>query len=900
LQIPAAAGSNGWVGPEGSALLNTKLFAPPIRTGWVRRERLNRLFVDAEGVPLTLVSAGAGFGKTSLVAEWVDQSGTPSAWLSLDETDNDPARFWAYVCAALARTLPEVLGALRDPSFVRQDPQTLIGSLINLLSNHSERLQLVLDDLHVVEDERIHESLVFLLRNCPPQLALIVTTRTDPPWPLSRFRANAVICEIRSADLRFTPEETAELLRLAIGRSLGEQECVALQRRTEGWVVGLHMAALSLKGSQDVRRFIREFSGSNRFVLDYLAEEVLSQQDPEITDFMLRTCILRSFTAALCDAVLQREGSTEIIGVLESRNLFLVPLDANRQWYRYHHLLQEYLRARSRSAWIDLEELHRRASVWFEDNDYLEEAIDHALDAGDHVRAATLLELAVETRFTVQRQVRTLDWLQRLPADLVSARPKLSSVKIWAAFVIGRLEEAQSELDRAQAALGGAELTSLEREEAKTQYTIYSAWIAYKSGRVEQCITQASEALERLGETPTPKRGLALLALARGQLYAGQLQAARATCEQVLRSSEPPPDPINVQVALSMSALASSLYGNLHEVSADFVRAMTALGDDRGPPHLAAGLSRLCMGEALRESDELERAEALLREGVAQVQRQLGLPEHVCKGQLSLARVRLARGDEAEARRLQAQAELLLRQVADRGPEFVRLLWPALNYRARLWLELGEFTVLRDWLSGSAKVLASEQCGGWEPLRARLHLLEGDAQAALRRLQDASTGSGTKREEIERRWLEIVARHQLGEQAQAAAVHELAGAASAAGLRRLFFEPPRVERLLEAMLSGEAGNTTPPTSYRLSDVEAADTSRTEIGDASNHGPLEELNDRERAILRLMSAGLSNAEIARELYLSVHTVKWHARNLYAKLGVNSRSRAVAKGREQSLV
>ncbi len=899
---------------DGSGLLTTKLFAPPIRSGWVRRERLARLLVDANAVPLILVSAGAGFGKTSLVTEWLAASGVRGAWVSLDEGDNDPARFWTYVCAALGRALPDLLGTLQEPEVARRDPQSLVATIVNGLAHYDGRVVLVLDDLHVIDSERVHDSLVFLLRNCPQQLGLVVTTRTDPPWPLSRLRANGRVCEIRSADLRFTLEEAAQLLRVAADERLDDEACGALQRRTEGWVVGLHMAALSLRGSPDVGRFIEGFSGSHRFVLDYLAEEVLALQDAETRDFMLRTSILRAFTGTLCDAVLVRQRSAETIEQLEARNLFLVPLDANREWYRYHHLFQQYLRSRLSSEGVDPRELHSRASAWFEEQGLREEAIDHAIDAEEHPRAIALLERAVETRFTVQRQVRTLGWLKRLPQNLVSARPKLSSVNIWAAFVIGHWEEAELRLQQAQAALPTADLSPAEREDAETQYLIYSAWIAYKSGKEELCIEQATAALARLGPAPSPRHALTLLALARGQLYAGNLQDARRSCERILTLEIPELDPINIQVALSMAALASLLHGELRQVIADYERAMSALGNDQGPPNLAAGLIRLCMGEALREQGNLERAESLLREGVEQVQRQLGLPEHVCKGLLALARVRLQRGARDDAERLLAQADEIARSVAKRGSDYARLLAPAYAYRARLWLELGNVSALTQWLAEPGVAQTASTWAGWELLPVRVALLQNDIDRAQALLH--ATAPESPRAQVEHAWLRIVAQYQRGEvDAALDAAYKLAPRAAAWGYHAVFTEPPRIQALLDAVVGQRSPDPAPvlgggdSSNERKSNAHAdtsspidahlAPMSPPDAADSSSE-LTEELNERELAILRLMSAGLSNAEMASELYLSVHTVKWHARNLYAKLGVNSRSRALARGRQFKLV
>ncbi len=775
-----------------SVLIRTKWFPPPLRAGWVGRARLSTALSEGTQLPVTLISAGAGFGKTSLVAEWVHARRMPVAWVSLDAADSDPMRFWGHVCGALGGAVASnVERFARIGQACGDDLEALVTAIVNVLAARSQPVALVLDDLHVVESRRIHESLEVLLAHCPPALRLIVTTRQDPPWPLSRLRARGQLAEIRSRDLRFSRDEAMQLLRGVVGQRLADRDCERLRERTEGWVVGLHLAALSLKSTENVDRFVEAFSGSHRFVLDYLAHEVLAQQDDETQRFLLQSAVLGSLCAELCDAVLQIDDSSRILRTLDAKNLFLIPLDDTQSWYRYHHLLRDYLRSRLAAEAVDSRPLHRRASVWLERAGHSEEAIDHALDAGDHQRAASLIERSVEARFTVQRQVRTLEWLERLPLEVVSARPQLSSVQIWAAFVIGKLGEASERLERAVAALDTAHLTDVERRSAGQRYRVYAAWLAYKLGEEERCIQLASEVVEELGEEPSRLRGLALLALARGQLYAERFAEARASCDRVLSLAADGTDPINVQVALSMAALAEVLQGNWLQVTRDYDRAMAALGGDRGPAHLAAGLIRLCMGEALRALGQLERAERLLREGLQQCQRQLGLPEHVCKGKLALARVRLARADRAEAEALLRQADRVAEEVRRKGPCCERLLMPALRYR-------------RDLL------------------------------------------------------------------------RELAVAASAAA------EPGPV-----------AAGGEPPAPLSAAPPEPA--AQGSVGPAG-----EPLSDRERGLLRLMSGGLSNSEIAAELYLSVHTVKWHARRLYDKLGVKTRGQAVAAARQRRLI
>src|SRR6266700_5114176 len=405
-----------------TSILATKLYLPRLRPNVVSRPRLLERLNEGLHRKLTLISAPAGFGKTTLVSEWIEGIGRPTAWLSLDEGENDPTRFLAYLVAALqtiAATIGKgVLGVLQSPQ--PPPPEAILTALLNEITTLPDNFVLVLDDYHVIDAKPVDIALTYLVEHLPPQMHLVIATREDPQLPLARLRAQGQLIELRAADLRFTPSEAAEFLNQVMGLNLSAQDIAALEDRTEGWIVGLQLAALSMQGHQDVPGFIRAFAGDHRYIVDYLVAEVLQRQPESVRSFLLQTSILDRLHGPLCDAVTGQEEGNARLEALERGNFFVVPLDDQRHWYRYHHLFAEVLSAHLMAEQPDqISTLHRRASEWYEQHGSAADAIRHALAAFDFERAAHLIEPAVPAMRRIRQEATVLGWLKVLPDELV-------------------------------------------------------------------------------------------------------------------------------------------------------------------------------------------------------------------------------------------------------------------------------------------------------------------------------------------------------------------------------------------------------------------------------------------------------------------------------------------------
>jgi LuxR family maltose regulon positive regulatory protein len=885
------------VGP----LLESK-YRVPGRAGTIARPRLTAILGDVLRTALAVVSAPAGFGKSTLLADWLAErpgDALAVAWVSLDERDNDPVRFWSYALTAMQDADEGVgdtaLGLLAPP------PSSIEAALVAVLNDigaMSRDLVLVLDDLHLVTAPDVHDGIAFLLEHRPPQLHLVLATRVDPPLPLSRWRARGELVEVRAGDLRFTEQESAAYLNGPMGLALSEHDVATLDGRAEGWIAALQLAALSMRGRDDVAGFIAGFAGDDRYVVDYLVEEVLDRQPDDVRDFLLETSILERLTGPLCDAVTGRGGGRATLVSLERANLFLVPLDDRRQWYRYHHLFADVLRAHlgdERAATVP--DLHRRASLWFSDHDDIPSAVDHALAGGHLDRAADLMERAMPTMRRERREAELRRWVGSLPEEVVRVRPVLGM-----AFV-GALAQA-------------SQFETVEQRLVDVEHSVRPDGAVWP---VQPPPGLVVVDLEGYWSVPA---GLevyrAALALRRADLDAAAAHARRAL------SLVPVSDDLTRAAAGALGGLASWTRGDLIAAETAYIEAVAglhrtgsvadvlgcciALGDIRrtlGRPRDAERLYRwaldlpgstatvrgsadmhVALAGVLIERDDLDGAAEQLTAG-ARLGEHRGLPQNPYRSRVAEARLLEVRGDTGAALALLDEAER--RYDGDYSPEVA----PVPAVRARLRLRRGELREAEAWarergLSPDDELTYLRE---YEHLTlARLLLARRDLAAAslLERLR-AAAEDGARLGSV----LEILVLQALAAQAggdvpsaldavrRALALAEPAGAvrvvtdegAPIAALLRTLTKQDPAHGFARRLLAAGTGNASTPTAL-----------------------VDPLSVRELDVLRLLGSDLDGPDIARELSVSLNTVRTHTKSIYTKLGVNTRRTAVRRAHE----
>jgi len=868
---------------------------------------------------LTLVSAPAGFGKTTLVREWVSKCNRAAAWLSLDYEDNDPVRFLTYLVAAL-RTAAEGIGerALALLQLPERPPiDSVLAILLNEIAVMPNHLVLVLDDYHVIDNPSIDGALTFILDHMPSQMQLVIATREDPQLPIARLRGRGQLTELRAADLRLTPDEASVFLNRVMGLNLSTDDIVALETRTEGWITGLQLAALSLQGRSDTTSFIEDFTGSHRFVLDYLVEEVLRRQPQHVRHFLLQTAILDRLNGSLCDAVTGRDDGRATLDALERGNLFLIPLDDRRYWYRYHHLFADVLRARLMEEGPHLiPVLHQRASTWCEQNSMPSDAVCHALAAKDFERAASLIELAGPMLEENPSSVTWLGWIRALPNGLITARPVLSAWYASALLGIGEMEAAEARLRDAERWLesaGGANIQPgypasrpVVADEERclslpATIAIARAYCALARGDVPGTVRYAQQALELLPEGDQLKRGQATALLGITHWANGDLEAANrvfAGFVMRLRTAGRIPDAIS---AAGVLAEIRTALGRLREAVSTLQQLLQSAVDQGEPlPQITADLYR-GLGELDLERGELgAAAQHLLRS--SELGQGTVLPVWQYRWHIAQARLSVAQGTLDSA--------LNWLQAAERS--FVRFPSPDVNpipaMRARIWVMQGRLTEAMDWVRDQALSVDDEV----SYLRESDHMtlariliachrvdpgvvsLDGTLQLLARLLAAAEDGKRT------RSVIEILVLLALTREAQhniSAALVPLERALSLAeseGYVQIFVdEGLPMERLLQ-----EAAQRRVRLNY-VRRLQIA-LGQRERGSPSNQLLTEALSERELEVLRLLRTDISGPEIARTLVVSLSTVRTHTQSIYGKLGVNNRRAAIRRAEELDLL
>lgn len=914
------------VPPDG--LLATKLHVPASQPGYVTRPRLAGQLDEGLSRPLILVCAPAGFGKTALLADWSHRHNS-IAWVALDSGDNDPVRFWRHVIAALDRIQPgmaERIGPMLGPP-APSSFDGVVGALINelVLQAAEDEVLLVLDDYHQIESRAVHSSLTFLLEHVPPHVHLVMSARSDPPLPLARLRAAGQLVELRASELRFTGHEAATMLRELLGPDipLTEASVAVLDARTEGWAAGLQLAALSLRGHPDVDRFIAGFSGSHRYVLDYLAEEVLERQPPRLRSFLLETSVLERLSGELCDAVVGRTDGQAMLEAIERANLFLVPLDDVRGWWRYHHLFADLLRFRlSQERPERVEELHRNAAGWHRDHGLADDAVRHALAAGDAPWAARLVEHYADGCIQGGREATLRRWLAALPADLVAARPRLLLARSLVALIEGDLSVLEETLDAAESAL-----ESDSGEPFESSVGTHASWMANVPamiargrgalaefrGDADRALAFGRQAVTLVGAGEHMLEALSRAVLGRAERLAGRLEDAERTFTLLIERSQATAQPALVAWACHLLAQVQQARGNLDGAGQTYRRAHELTLNSARTAPLPGAIAHLGLAEVAYQRGDLGTALDHITQGLA-LCRQTANATLIASGLTILACIRQSLGDQTGAREAMSQAVDM-----GLGPDVVDLINPVPARRVRLLLVQGDVEAAAAWTGQRGLNADDEPAYAWEPaylILARVLRAQGRAAEALgllERLHARATAEDRQGSAIEIQALRALAMADLGD--EAAALSFLTDALSLAhpqGYVRIFAdEGPAMGLLLERLLANQQSDSLDgrvPAEY-LSRLLAA------IGPDSErpHGPsvdrpkrvlvpglVEALSERELEVLELLAAGKANREIADQLYVTVHTVKKHITHILGKLGAANRTEAAARAREVGLV
>ena len=942
-------------------LLATKLYIPPPRPGSVARGHLlGRLEAGIRRRPgVTLISAPPGSGKTTLLSQWVyhvadkGESAPKVGWLSLDEEDNRPRRFLSYGLAALRQIQPSIghnaLDRLADHSLT---PETFLTPLINEMMGIDTPFIFVLDDYHVIETPLIHQGLAFVLDHLPPQGHLVIASRVDVPFSLVRLRARGQLTELSAKDLAFTPHESADFLNRTMGLSLSPREIEALETRTEGWIAGLQMAALSMQGVQDTASFVRAFTGSHRYILDYLMEEVLQRQSETVQNFLLRTSILQRLTASLCDALLETNAplhspphspishnpspvsslqlpitnyqspvsnlqsppSQTLLQQLEQANLFVIPLDDERRWYRYHHLFADLLRDRLNRQVDEAEvvDLHRRASDWFRDHGFATEAMSHALSALDTQRIVALVRERAATFVSQGEFMAMLSWLEHLPPEISRTWARVPLLPVWAVVLTGQFDAVEARLQDIEQQIGVLD----DRDAVLGEVAAIRAFAAYFQRDMTGAIALCRTALDKLPDSNPFLRGIVVQSLGAALAWSGRSQQAAAAFAEAVSINRRVKNWETVLMAEWSLASAQTEQGFLrqaletHRQTLVLASSEAISGTLESSPYLCRAY--LGLAEILYQQNQLAEAkqyldlghEALLAGGDEGMR---------AAGDLIAARLKQAQGDLDGALDAVRHAKTLAQQHL--GPFY----WSEqiATYHIQLWLMDDNVEAVKAWLVRrnlwpvAAATPVSYAHETEYLLQARFGLAHGRAAlqnnavavgAMLSAVNQTLGGiiSTAKNDGRSGRVIEALILQALVYQAQHqsdTALNTLGEALSLAApediVRMFIDEGEMVAELLRTLVA--ARTTTPYRAYANKLLTIFESSS-----ASSPPLLDPLSERELEILRLTATGLSNKQLAENLVLTVGTVKWHLNNIYSKLGVRSRTEAVARARELGLL
>ena len=920
-------------------LLTTKLQVPQIRSERVPRSRLVARLQQGLAYKLILVSAPAGYGKTTVLCEWLATCGQPSAWISLDKRDNDSARFWAYLQAALQRTtstienrIPDILHNYDDAP----DLEALLTDLINDLDKLQQPLILVLDDYHNIDTQSIHDGLNMLLEHAPAQFHMVLSTRADPPLPLARFRARSEMLELRQYDLCFTVQEAADFLHHTMRLKISEEDIDSITARTEGWIAGLQMAGLSLQGKEDPSAFIRSFSGENRYILDFLFEEVFQRQPREIQDFLLRTCILDQLCGALCDAVNLRADGQTMLGILENSNLFLISLDDRRKWYRYHHLFSDLLQSRLKQTFPDeIASLHQRASAWYAAENILDSAIAHALAAKDFERAASLIESFLSNEEPLNNLVALRSWMEKLPMDILERHPWLCVYRAWVDFETGQRETLEDRLRTVEKSIESLDADDTQRQHIQGHIAGLHAYSAFTREDIPHVLEMGQKALSLLPADDRMRSSAAIILGAAYWASGDVIQAEwsfRMARDAALKSSSPRAAPASCYIGLQQVK-----QGRLQDAIDTFQDGLRLATLPNGNETFLAGFPNVRLGDVYREGNQLELASQHLTKGLAQSKR-LGQMDVLVDAYACLGRFQLAVGELDSAHESIQSADWLTNQT--KVDQWVLAYLDDL--RLRLWLAKGDLDAAGRWAQKSG--LSSDGALSYQhdlhhQNLARLLVAQSivmgskrshdDAAALLKRLLPAAKQAGWVHEQIKILIMQAI-NYQTHKDSQAAlmSLYHAVILAEPGGYVRVFLDEGEIIRgLLTALGHAFRDPSNLPikdegidlkgnqvvhlqkyVSMLLSEFDhspetssaARSTMQLKGFSVPNTLMVEQLSPREIEVLKLLAQGCSDKEIAESLVIARETVHKHLKNIYGKLGVHSRTEALAQAHKLELL
>jgi LuxR family maltose regulon positive regulatory protein len=914
-------------------LLKTKLYIPQPRGRLVTRARLTDKLATGIHRRLTLISAPAGSGKTTVLGEFSRMAGRPIAWVSLDPSDNDVSRFLSYVIAAIQRACPGVAEAATSMLNSPHPPpaRSVLTVLINDLAASDQNLALVLDDYHAIKNEAIHEAVTFLVENRPACLHLVIASRTVPPLPLPRLRARDDVTELKAIDLRFTQDEATLFLNDVMALGLSQETVSALETRTEGWIAGLQLAALTIEKRPDSDEFLREFTGRHAYVLDYLVDEVIAQQPKETQSFLLRSAILERMTGPLCDRVTSQTGSQSTLRALEEANLFVVPLDGERSWYRYHHMFGEFLIARLRDEIGEegLRELHWRAALWWDENGFTAEAVEHAVAAQEFEFAASVIERAADQLYSRGSITTLQNWLEQLPVEVRKSRPRAAAYYAWVLFFAGEGRElGETVFERAEEYLRAAEQPSRDspqdlalQETAGISYAVRTAMASAAPVRKSPVCAQmdlartiqcGKKALALLPSTNLMWRCVVNVGLGFAYRVVGDVAAATRAFGEASELGQKGGNLSGALFAFSNCASLLITQGKLREAEQQYREALRVAAAHRGEALPITGQIHIGLGRLLYEWNELEEARGYLEEAL---RRGEAIGYAAPDVMMSLARVRRALGDHSAARELADKATRLL----DEPDQHSIFALQAQLERVSLALAENEVDLASRWARSSG-LSPDDEPNPWRQSEyltlARVLIAQRKPDVCLplidrlTRLAEASTRWG---DVITYLVVQATAYQAKDESDNAVAcLNRALALAEPAGYVRSFVDEGSLlhaplNQIYQSLKKGQSGfgfsrDYVERLLLAFLQQNQRDGSYLSQPGVSTKpaGLVEPFSDRELEILRLVASGSSNQEIADKLFVAVSTVKWHVNNIFGKLGVKSRAQAAARAKQLKLV